>query len=668
MRAVQVAANVEDYDPNNPDIDDIQINNLSREELGLEDDEDFDHFEPDYLDPEGRELRLEDFYTVKEGTPESLVYELYSDDVYGPPAVVLAGFRAEEFAMVRAILDSAGGHAVKVIPVKDELLYEKMSTAIHLPEPDWGAARPQGWTRGGAWGSQRTILFSGMKLAAQAALVELLEESGLPPVCAALAVEEDADTQLGTVLAEAVQAQRTRRNPHKNIWEDLDRTAKELPDVEDYLKRRVQEIQQDVQAGNLDNIMVKDDTGEEGAEITLAELQGRLGLENDEEIADAGSSPVTDIELEEGLGAEAPPPQDPSTNEVQQLGSSRDIDDRVELSESALGDSLTAAEGQALLQSLGKNGSVQSSADRDKEERLQEVQKLAESAGKFFMDSLAQNAGLAADPDLQPSEAPDTQQSLDMIDAIAEGRLVAIPQSSSDGTPWEEDSKAEAHPTRTQQEGSSTEPLEDKADEGQPSITVINDVKGEEKAAEQIMADLDKTFDKLRKETDKDKVTEALRKEAWEPTKDALKAALACGIPAEDLKRFIDEEAAERERDAESWATSWSNMPSLMPTEEEKAAAAARTGSAVHDILSPMPIERRTQSHEAEHAEAGTEQVSAQEEGSVSGASGPGDSEFGSKSGTMTKKELRAFAEQRKLDYARLLADAEAQGIELPDD
>ncbi len=279
----------------------------------------------------------------------------------------------------------------------------------------------------------------------------------------------------------------------------------------------MQEIQQDVQAGNLDNIMVKDDTGEEGAEITLAELQGRLGLGNDEENADLGSSPVTDIELEEGLGAEVPPPQDPSTSEVQQLGSSRDMSegagdassgqaqgpglstsqqsegtqsrgadmhprrarsgDRVELSESALGDSLTAVEGQALLQSLGKSGSVQSSADRDKEERLQEVQKQAESAGKFFMDSLAQNAGLAADPDMQPSEAPDTQQSLDMIDAIAEGRLVAIPQSSSDGTPWEEDCKAEAHPTRTQQEGSLTEPLEDKADDGQPSITVINDVK-----------------------------------------------------------------------------------------------------------------------------------------------------------------------------------------------
>ena len=35
--------------------------------------------------------------------------------------------------------------------------------------------------------------------------MELLEEAGLPPVCAALAVAEDSDKQLGAVLAEAVQ-------------------------------------------------------------------------------------------------------------------------------------------------------------------------------------------------------------------------------------------------------------------------------------------------------------------------------------------------------------------------------------------------------------------------------------------------------------------------------
>ena len=46
---------------------------------------------------------------------------------------------------------------------------------------------------------------SACRLAAQAALVELVEEQGLPPVCAALAVEEDADVPLGRVLAQAVQ-------------------------------------------------------------------------------------------------------------------------------------------------------------------------------------------------------------------------------------------------------------------------------------------------------------------------------------------------------------------------------------------------------------------------------------------------------------------------------
>ena len=45
--------------------------------------------------------------------------------------------------------------------------------------------------------------------------MELLEEAGLPPVCAALAVEEDADKQLGTVLAEAVQVTRHQRPPGK---------------------------------------------------------------------------------------------------------------------------------------------------------------------------------------------------------------------------------------------------------------------------------------------------------------------------------------------------------------------------------------------------------------------------------------------------------------------
>jgi hypothetical protein len=69
----------------------------------------------------------------------------------------------EFLPQVRAILDSAGGHDVKVIPANEEMLFQKMSTAIHLPEPAWDKPRPEDWTRGGDWGSQRTILFSGMK-------------------------------------------------------------------------------------------------------------------------------------------------------------------------------------------------------------------------------------------------------------------------------------------------------------------------------------------------------------------------------------------------------------------------------------------------------------------------------------------------------------------------
>ena len=41
--------------------------------------------------------------------------------------------------------------------------------------------------------------------AAVATIVELLEESGLPPVCVAVASSEDARRPLGQVLAEAVQ-------------------------------------------------------------------------------------------------------------------------------------------------------------------------------------------------------------------------------------------------------------------------------------------------------------------------------------------------------------------------------------------------------------------------------------------------------------------------------
>ena len=82
---------------------------------------------------------------------------------------------------VRAILDAAGGREVKVIPCDDAMLYEPMSRAVSLPEPDWEQPRPEGWTRGGAWGSQRTILFSGMKCAPPTTRPCRYSQQGCPP-------------------------------------------------------------------------------------------------------------------------------------------------------------------------------------------------------------------------------------------------------------------------------------------------------------------------------------------------------------------------------------------------------------------------------------------------------------------------------------------------------
>lgn len=74
---------------------------------------------------------------------------------------MLAGFRAEECAVVRATLDALGGHTIKVLPASADMLAGPVGAALSEPEVDWSAPRPPAWILGGAWGSQRTVLFSG---------------------------------------------------------------------------------------------------------------------------------------------------------------------------------------------------------------------------------------------------------------------------------------------------------------------------------------------------------------------------------------------------------------------------------------------------------------------------------------------------------------------------
>ena len=77
--------------------------------------------------------------------------------------MTLAGFKVEEGAMIRCVLDAAGFDAVKVLPCTPDMLYMTLEHGVNEPEADWSQPRPDNWGRGREWGSQRVILFSGLR-------------------------------------------------------------------------------------------------------------------------------------------------------------------------------------------------------------------------------------------------------------------------------------------------------------------------------------------------------------------------------------------------------------------------------------------------------------------------------------------------------------------------
>ena len=86
--------------------------------------------------------------------------------------MLLAGFKAEESAIIRCILDTAGSAAVKVIPCTSDMLYLSVQHGLNEPEVDWSQPRPDSWGRGREWGSQRVILFSGLRSATWCPLLQ----------------------------------------------------------------------------------------------------------------------------------------------------------------------------------------------------------------------------------------------------------------------------------------------------------------------------------------------------------------------------------------------------------------------------------------------------------------------------------------------------------------
>ena len=152
-------------------------------------------------------------------------------DACGSPAVVLVGFRAEEWPRVRTLIDELGGYDVPVIPARSEHAWMTLEEVTREREPDWESPRTNtssasNAARGGEYGSQRMLAFSGLDLGEVAVVVSAIESQGLPRLPVVIANEENLQKPLGESLALAIRAHRRdarrRRRRGSTVREDDD--------------------------------------------------------------------------------------------------------------------------------------------------------------------------------------------------------------------------------------------------------------------------------------------------------------------------------------------------------------------------------------------------------------------------------------------------------------
>ena len=88
------------------------------------------------------------------------------------------------------------------------MLAQRLRDVMRLQEPRWDAPRPAEAAYGGGAGSSRVLLFSGLDSGEKSTVVSAMEARGLPRLCVTSHNAENTDSRLGSVLAEAVQADR----------------------------------------------------------------------------------------------------------------------------------------------------------------------------------------------------------------------------------------------------------------------------------------------------------------------------------------------------------------------------------------------------------------------------------------------------------------------------
>ena len=93
-------------------------------------------------------MTFEEYLRDRKDIPDYIKQDLSDAQYFGPPVLIVAGFRLEELPVLRLMIDKIMGDHVKLVPVSGiEMLNMKVEEALEMPEPEWSKPRPDSWTR-----------------------------------------------------------------------------------------------------------------------------------------------------------------------------------------------------------------------------------------------------------------------------------------------------------------------------------------------------------------------------------------------------------------------------------------------------------------------------------------------------------------------------------------
>ncbi|RZC70526.1 hypothetical protein C5167_034027 [Papaver somniferum] len=144
---------------------------------------------------------------ISRASPEEIPGELHDDSKfvplnaedlqYGPPALLLLGFAAEETGLIQQFLKAIGGEFLKVVHCTEDMITRSLWEAINTEQPNLEEVQI-------AKSVPRVCFLSGLTGEEMMMLIEEFPEIGLEPVVFAALVPNSADKLLQEVVEEVI--------------------------------------------------------------------------------------------------------------------------------------------------------------------------------------------------------------------------------------------------------------------------------------------------------------------------------------------------------------------------------------------------------------------------------------------------------------------------------